>query len=74
MYKEVLTSVRTQGGDTDDFPMTIGLHQVSTPSPYLFILVLDVLTEHIQERTPRFMLFADDIVLHGESREELNGR
>ncbi|RZC07096.1 Thioredoxin M-type, chloroplastic [Glycine soja] len=43
-------------------------------SPYLFTLILDVLTEQIQEIAPRCMLFADDIVLLGESREELNER
>ena len=74
MYEGASTSVRTQDGDTGDFPITIGLHQGSTLSPYLFTLVLDVLTEHIQELAPRCMLFADDVVLLGESREELNGR
>ncbi|KAH1239249.1 Phospholipid-transporting ATPase 3 [Glycine max] len=72
MYDRVSTSVRTQGGESDDFPITIGLHQGSTLSPYLFTLILDVLTEQIQEIAPRCMLFADDIVLLGESREELN--
>ncbi|RZC29082.1 Ribosome biogenesis protein WDR12-like [Glycine soja] len=74
MYDRVSTSVRTQGGESDDFPITIGLHQGSTLSPYLFTLILDVLTEQIQEIAPRCMLFADDIVLFGESREELNER
>ena len=74
MYEGASTSVRTQDGATDDFPITIGLHQGSTLSPYLFTLVLDVLTEHIEELAPRCMLFADDVVLLGESREELNGR
>ena len=66
--------MRTQDGTTEDFPITIGLHQGSTLSPYLFTLVLDVLTEHIQELALRCMLFPDDIVLLGESREEVNGR
>ncbi|KAH1211080.1 LINE-1 retrotransposable element ORF2 protein [Glycine max] len=74
MYDRVSTSVRTQGGESDDFPITIGLHQGSTLSPYLFTLILDVLTEQIQEIAPRCMFFADDIVLLGESREELNER
>ena len=74
MYGGGSTSVRTQDGDTEDFPIIIGLHQGSTLIPYLFTLVLDVLTEHIQELAPRCMLFADDVVLLGESREELNGR
>ncbi|KAH1243240.1 LINE-1 reverse transcriptase [Glycine max] len=74
MYDRVSTSVRTQGGESDDFPITIGLHQGSTLSPYLFTLILDILTEQIQEIAPRCMLFADDIVLLRESREELNER
>jgi len=74
MYEGALTSVRTQDGATKDFPITIGLHQGLTLSPYLFTLVLDVLTKHIHELAPRCMLFADDVVLFGESREELNGR
>jgi len=44
MYKGASTSVRMQDGATKDFPITIGLHQGSTLSPYLFTLVLDVLT------------------------------
>ena len=66
--------MRTQNGDNEDFPITIGLRQGSTLSPYLYTLVIDVLTEHIQELAPRCMLFADDVVLLGESSEELNAR
>jgi len=74
MYEGASTSVRMQDGTTEDFLITIGLHQGSTLSPYLFTLVLDVLTKHIQELAPRCMLFADDVVLLGESRKEVNGR
>ena len=74
MYEGASTSVRTQDGTTEDFPITIELHQGSARSPYLFTLVLDVLTEHIQWLAPRCMLFADDVVLLSESRDEVNGR
>jgi hypothetical protein len=72
MYEGASTSMRTHDEATDDFPITIGLHQGSTLSPYLLTLVLDV-TEHIQELAPSCMLFADDAVLLGELREELSG-
>ncbi|XP_044375295.1 protein PHOSPHATE STARVATION RESPONSE 1 isoform X2 [Triticum aestivum] len=41
MYDNVVTSVRTSDGDTDDFPSKIGLQQGSALSPYLFALVTD---------------------------------
>lgn len=57
MYEGVSTSVWTHGGKINDFPITIGLHQGYTLSPYLFILILDELMENIQELAPRCMYF-----------------
>lgn len=37
----VVASVRTIGGETDTFSITIELHQGSVLSPYLFALVID---------------------------------
>ena len=68
MYDGVTTSVRTEGVVTKDFPISIGLHQRSTMSPYHFTLALDVLTEYIQHPMPWCMLFADDIILVEELR------
>ena len=56
MYNGVLTKVRTPRGETKDFPIRIGLHQGSSLSPYLFNLVVDVLTESIKEDVPMCML------------------
>jgi hypothetical protein len=47
MYDNVVTSVRTSDGDTDDFRINIGLHQGSALSPYLFALVMDEITRDI---------------------------
>jgi hypothetical protein len=74
MYEGVRTSVRTNGGDTPDFPITIGVHQGSALSPYLFTLVMDILTRHIHDDIPWCMLFADDVVLIDESREGVNAK
>jgi len=74
MYDGATTSVRTQGGMTEEFSIKIGLHQGSSLSPYLFTLVMDVLTGHLQDAIPKCMLFADDIVLIEESKEDVNGK
>ncbi|KAH0468862.1 hypothetical protein IEQ34_002094 [Dendrobium chrysotoxum] len=47
----------------------VGLNQGSALSPYLFALVMDVLTRHLQEDVPWCMLFADDILLIDKTRE-----
>jgi hypothetical protein len=49
MYYKTVTSVRTKGGITSEFPITIGLHQGSTLSPYLFVLAMDELIRSIQD-------------------------
>jgi hypothetical protein len=72
MYDNVVTSVRTSDGDTNDFPINIGLHQGSVLSPYLFTLVMDEVTRDIQGGIPWCMLFADDVVLVDESRTGLS--
>jgi hypothetical protein len=68
MYDNVVTSVQTSDGDTNDFPINIGLYQGSALSPYLFALVMDEVTRDIQGGIPWCVLFADDVVLVDESR------
>ena len=72
MYKDITTCVRTPVGISGDFPNTIGLHQGSALSPYLFTLIIDEITKHIYKSIPECMLFADDIVLMDETKEGLN--
>ena len=64
----------TSVGETDEMEIEVGLHQGSALSPYLFIMILDVITERIQEDTPWAMLFADDLVLCDETRERMEER
>ena len=49
MYDGVLANVKTCGGITSDFSITIGLHQGSALSPLLFFIVMDELTRAIQD-------------------------
>ena len=49
MYNGAVTRVRTSGGIFDDLLNTIGLHQGSTLTVYLFVVVMDELVKSIQE-------------------------
>ena len=51
-------------GTTEAVRIEVGLHQGSALSPFLFIVIMDTITEEIKEAPPsRAMLFADDLVL-----------
>ena len=58
--------VRTVAGESSKFNVEVGLHQGSALSPYLFLILMDVLTERVRKEAPESMLFADDIVLCGD--------
>jgi len=60
MYDGAVTNVRTCGSLTSDYSITIGLHQGSVLSPFLFAIVMNELTRTIQDDIP-CMLFAGDI-------------
>jgi hypothetical protein len=68
MYDNIVTSDQTSDRDTNDFLINIGVHQGSTLSPYLFALMMDVVTRDIQGDISWCMLFADDVVSVYESR------
>lgn len=71
MYHNVYTRVRSGVGVTEGFKVKVGLHQGSTLSPFIFNIVMDVMTEEVREAVPWSMLYADDIVVCAERRDEL---
>ena len=66
MYTGCRTMVRTVAGESSKLNVEVGLHQGSALSPYLFLILMDVLTEKVRTEAPESMLFADDIVLCGD--------
>ena len=74
MYEESKTVVRCAIGTTKTFKVKVGLRQGSALSPFLFALIMDRLTDEVRREPPRTMLFADDIVIFEETREEMEQR
>ncbi|MCI4395202.1 hypothetical protein PGIGA_G00177740 [Pangasianodon gigas] len=71
MYEGSVTTVRCVVGMTDWFKVEVGLHQGSALSPFLFAVVIGRLTDEIRQESPRTMMFADDLVICSEGREQV---
>ncbi|KAK3506867.1 hypothetical protein QTP70_030604 [Hemibagrus guttatus] len=71
MYERSRTVVRCAVGQTEEFKVEVELHQGSALSPFLFAIVMDQLSEEVRQESPWMMMFADDIVICSESREQV---
>ncbi|KAK3552069.1 hypothetical protein QTP70_031784 [Hemibagrus guttatus] len=71
MYERSRTVVRCTVGQTEEFKVEVGLHQGLALSPFLFAIVMDQLSEEVRQESPWTMMFADDIVICSESREQV---
>ncbi|KAK3523754.1 hypothetical protein QTP70_009236 [Hemibagrus guttatus] len=71
MYERSRTVVRCAVGQTEEFNVEVGVHQGSALSPFLFAIVMDQLSEEVRQESPWTMMFADDIVICSESREQV---
>ena len=74
MYEESETVVRCAVGTIESFKVKVGLHQGSVLSPFLFVVIMDRLTDEVRREPPWTMLFADDIVICKKTREEVEQR
>ena len=71
MYEDSVTTVRYAVGMTEGFKVEVGLHQGSALNPFLFAIVMDRLTDEVRQESPWNMMFADDIVICSESKEQV---
>ena len=74
MYEESKTVVRCSIGTTESFKVKVGVHQGSALSLFLFAVIMGRLTDEVKREPPWTMLFADDIVICEEAREEVERR
>ena len=66
--------MRCTAGTTEAFSITVGVHQGSALSPLIFAIVMDCITEGVRKEAPWEMLFADDVVLLTETRQDAEER
>ena len=66
MYRECRTKIRSSIGLIQ---VRVGLHQGYTLSPYLFNLMMNIISEEVREPSPWCMMFADDIVICSTNRK-----
>ena len=57
-----------------EFRIDVGLHQGSGLSPFLFIVVLDVISEDFRLGQPWELLFADDLAVIADNERKRNCR
>ena len=67
---EFLTKLYNRTMDSSGFEVMVGL-QVSAVSPCLFAMVIDRLTDEIRQEASLNMIFADAIMICGESKEQV---
>eukprot|EP00795_Rhopilema_esculentum_P004476 gene4476-biopygen12171 len=70
-YYNASTVVRTPYGETKEFTIDVSLHQGSALSLFLFVIVMDVISEVWRSGVQWETLFADDLELMADSEEEL---
>ncbi|KAK3565615.1 hypothetical protein QTP86_012939 [Hemibagrus guttatus] len=71
IYEWSRTVVRCAVSQTEEFKVEVGLHQGSALSPFLFAIVMDQLSEEVRQESPCTLIFAIDIVICSESREQV---
>ena len=69
LYEQAKTKVRVYPELSEEFEVKVGIHQGSVLSPFLFAVVVDVLSEFAREGALSELLYADDLVLMSETIE-----
>jgi len=56
---------------SEEFFVKVAVHQGTVLSPFLFAMVMEEVTENARKSWMKEILYADDLVLMGESMDEL---
>ena len=63
MYQGATTRVKSKRGISEQFEVGIGLHQGSALSPFLFIMLVDTISQDVRNELPWELLDADDLAI-----------
>ena len=63
MYQGATTRVKSKRGISEQFEVGIGLHQGSALSPFLFIMLVDTISQDVRNELPWELLYADDLAI-----------
>jgi len=58
-------------GNSSGFEVKVGMHQGSTLSPLLFVIVIEATSREFRVALPWELLYADDLVVIAESEQDL---
>ena len=73
-YEGAKTRIRVDFELSEEFEVKMGIHQECVLSPFLFAVVVDVVTEFAREGALSELLYADDLVLMSETIEGLRDK
>uniref|UniRef100_A0A915HP81 Reverse transcriptase domain-containing protein n=1 Tax=Romanomermis culicivorax TaxID=13658 RepID=A0A915HP81_ROMCU len=71
IYRETARSSRCPVGTSPPFDISVGVHQWLALSPLLLVLCMDTATADLQTPYPWSLLYANDVLLADEERQEL---
>ena len=63
MYQGATTRVKSKRGISEQFEVGIGLHQGSALSPFLFIMLVDTISQDVRTELPWELLYADHLAI-----------
>ena len=66
--------MKSKRGISEHFEVGIGLHQGSALSPFLFIMLLDTISQDVRTELPWELLYADDLAIIDITNEDTQNR
>ena len=74
MYAGANAMFRPMNGDSQYFRLEVCHHQSPASNPFLFVTVMDVLSDNIRNGELWALMLTDDLVITAESKDDLQSR